>query len=150
MKKILLLLLAALLFAGCETVDSLNDGKDTVKKLLEGAEWAQGRSSLIINGKKFESDALGTVCAVYSYAGIKLPEENDTLLLMLEEKKLLFSRGVPLPGDILFADGKCIGMVVRSNGKTGETVYLGADSRGYITYISTMRKIKLFGRGAGL
>lgn len=151
MKRLLFILIsAAVLCFGCSSAPQAVENTDVVKKLLEGAEWAEGRASLIVNGKKYNADSTGLVCAVYSYAGLSLPDDSAGMLQLLDENKLLYTRGIPMPGDILFEEGNCVGMAVKVNGKKGDILYLGYDREKGISLISTKQKFRQIGRGSML
>lgn len=151
MKRLLFIMIATvILCSGCSSAPGTVENADVVKKLLEGADWAEGRPSLIVNGKKYNADSTGLVCAVYSYAGLTLPCDSALMLQLLDENKLLYTRGMPMPGDILFVDGCCVGMAVKVNGKKGDILYIGYDSKKGISFISTKQKFRQIGRGSML
>ena len=126
--------------------------KDTVgltqkqKQLVDAAYWAKGRTSLTVNGKKFKMDCSGVVRAIYQKAGIDLARDFNKykgggvqrIHETLRSKGLIYRPTIPVPGDLIFWDntydanhnGRAddvlshIGMVVSSNKKTGEIIYI--------------------------
>ncbi len=116
------------------------------KQLVEAANWAKGRSSLVVNGKKFKMDCSGVVSAIYQKAGINLTKDFNKykgggvqrIHETLRSKGLIYRPTVPVPGDIIFWDntydanhnGRAddvlshIGMVVSSDKRSGEVTYV--------------------------
>jgi len=116
------------------------------KQLVEAAYWAKGKKSLSVNGKKYNFDCSGVVGAIFQKAGIDITQDYSKykgggvqrIHETLRNKGLIYRPSLPAPGDILFWDntydanrnGRAddtlshIGMVVSSNKKTGETVYV--------------------------
>ncbi|MBR4159091.1 MAG: C40 family peptidase [Spirochaetia bacterium] len=116
------------------------------KQLVEAAYWAKGKTSLSVNGKKYKMDCSGVVSAIYQKAGIDLTKDFkkykgggvQRIHETLRSKGLTYRPTVPVPGDILFWDntydanknGRAddtlshIGMVVSSDKRTGEVVYI--------------------------
>jgi hypothetical protein len=82
------------------------------EKLLEGADKMLGKTETVVRGKKFEADCIGTVRAIYYYAGIDLAADFELysgngvarLFKILKSKKLLYKTELPQPGDIIFWD----------------------------------------------
>lgn len=134
--------------SGTSTATTASDTNisSTQKKLVEAANWAKGRTTLVVNGKKYNTDCSGVVSAIYKKAGIDINKEYgkykgggvQRLHQILRDKGLLYNTKLPQPGDLLFWDNTYdannnhkaddglthIGMVVSSNKKTGETVYV--------------------------
>ncbi|MBO7430486.1 MAG: C40 family peptidase [Spirochaetia bacterium] len=170
-----ILLLSAILFSSCETIQifdypakkhALDKGaakgiaeaapksipKDVKgltsrqKQLVEAAYWAKGKTSLSVNGKKYRMDCSGVVSAIYMKAGVDLTIDFkkykgggvQRIHETLRSKGLVYRPSVPVPGDILFWDntydanknGRAddvlshIGMVVSSDKRSGEVVYV--------------------------
>ena len=116
------------------------------KQLVEAANWAKGRRYLTVNGQRFRMDCSGVVRAIYFKAGIDLAKDFNKykgggvqrIHATMQAKGLLYRPTVPVPGDILFWDNTYdanhngrsddvlshIGMVVSSNKKSGEVVYV--------------------------
>jgi len=116
------------------------------KQLVDAAKWAKGRTYLTVDGKKFRMDCSGVVRAIYQKAGINLARDFkkytgggvQRIHKTLYSKGLIYRPTVPVPGDILFWDntydanrnGRAddvlshIGMVVSSNKRTGEVIYV--------------------------
>lgn len=111
-----------LTYSGCLTLvtgDALTTPREdeqqykAVKvKLLSGAEAVLGTKPMNINGKKFNMDCIGTVLAIYYYAGIDLTRDfhkysgNGVSILykILQEQNLTYDTKHPRPGDIIFFD----------------------------------------------
>ena len=116
------------------------------KQLVEAAYWAKGKTSLSVNGKKYKMDCSGVVRAIYQKAGIDLAQDFkkykgggvQRIHETLRSKGLTYRPTVPVPGDLIFWDntydanknGRAddvlshIGMVVTSDKRTGEVVYV--------------------------
>lgn len=116
------------------------------KQLVDAANWAKGRNYLTINGHRFKMDCSGVIRAIYFKAGIDLAQDfnkykgGGTMRIheTLRSKGLIYRPTVPVPGDILFWDNTYdanhngrsddmlshIGMVVSSDKKTGNVVYV--------------------------
>ena len=80
--------------------------------LVESAEWALGRNSLMVNGRRFNLDCTGVVLAVYYRSGIDLTRNLGSytgggvqrLNSYLKDLGLLYKPEIPAPGDLLFWD----------------------------------------------
>ena len=116
------------------------------KQLVEAANWAKGRNYLTVNGTRFKMDCSGVIRAIYFKAGIDLAKDfnkyrgggTQRIHETLRVKGLIYRPTVPVPGDILFWDNTYdanhngrsddmlshIGMVVSSDKKTGNVVYV--------------------------
>ena len=116
------------------------------KQLVEAANWAKGRNYLTINGHRFRMDCSGVIRAIYFKAGIDLAKDfnkykgggTQRIHETLRVKGLIYRPTVPVPGDILFWDNTYdanhngrsddmlshIGMVVSSDKKSGDVVYV--------------------------
>ena len=116
------------------------------KQLVEAANWAKGRKSLSVDGKKFNMDCSGVVGAIYQKAGIDITKDYykykgggvQRIHETMRARGLLYRPKLPAPGDILFWDntydanrnGRAddtlshIGMVVSVDKRTGDTVYV--------------------------
>ena len=116
------------------------------KQLVEAANWAKGKKYLTINGQRFRMDCSGVVRAIYFKAGIDLAQDFNKykgggvqrIHATMQAKGLIYRPTVPVPGDILFWDNTYdanhngrsddvlshIGMVVSSDKKTGNVVYV--------------------------
>ena len=116
------------------------------KQLVEAANWAKGRKYLTVNGQRFKMDCSGVVRAIYFKAGIDLAQDFNKykgggvqrIHATMQAKGLIYRPTVPVPGDILFWDNTYdanhngqsddvlshIGMVVSSDKKTGNVVYV--------------------------
>ena len=116
------------------------------KQLVEAANWAKGKKYLTINGQRFRMDCSGVVRAIYFKAGIDLAKDFNKykgggvqrIHATMQAKGLIYRPTVPVPGDILFWDNTYdanhngrsddvlshIGMVVSSDKKTGNVVYV--------------------------
>ena len=116
------------------------------KQLVEAANWAKGRRYITIDGHRFRMDCSGVIRAIYYKAGIDLAQDfnkykgGGTMRIheTLRSKGLIYRPSVPVPGDILFWDNTYdanhngrsddmlshIGMVVSSNKKSGNVVYV--------------------------
>ena len=97
-----------------ETGEALSDEQLTRKqvRLLEAANWAEGRSNVSNNGRRFSLDCSGVVSAIYWRAGIDLQAAyplytgNGVTRIhrYLGDKDLLYRPEEPAPGDIIFWD----------------------------------------------
>ena len=116
------------------------------KQLVEAANWAKGKRYLTVNGQRFKMDCSGVVRAIYFKAGIDLAQDFNKykgggvqrIHATMQAKGLIYRPAVPVPGDILFWDNTYdanhngrsddilshIGMVVSSDKKTGNVVYV--------------------------
>jgi len=116
------------------------------KQLVEAANWAKGKKYLTINGQRFRMDCSGVISAIYYKAGIDLAKDFNKykgggvqrIHATMQAKGLIYRPTVPVPGDILFWDNTYdanhngrsddvlshIGMVVSSDKKTGNVVYV--------------------------
>ena len=116
------------------------------KQLVEAANWAKGRRYITIDGHRFKMDCSGVIRAIYFKAGIDLAKDfnkysgGGTMRIheTLRSRGLIYRPTVPVPGDILFWDNTYdanhngrsddmlshIGMVVSSNKKSGNVVYV--------------------------
>ena len=116
------------------------------KQLVDAANWAKGRNYMTINGQRFKMDCSGVIRAIYYKAGIDLAKDfnkyrgggTQRIHETLRSKGLIYRPVVPVPGDILFWDNTYdanhngrsddllshIGMVVSSDKKTGNVVYV--------------------------
>ena len=124
-------------------------------KLVEAADWMEGRTSLNINGRSFGLDCTGIVLAAYWYAGIDLARDFGRysgngvrrLYYYLDDQNLLYNTDLPSPGDIIFWDNTWdanengeaddththVGMMVSLNRDTGAGTYLHYNySRGIV------------------
>jgi hypothetical protein len=147
--RILTVLFSILLFSSCATVNQIEPAEsslpDLQEDLVDSAQWALGRKSLVVKGRKFRMDCSGVVQAIYYKSGIDLKDLISRysgggvrrLYSHLDEQDLLYRTDRPVPGDILFWDNSYdqnrdgiindelthMGMVVSSD-ETGETVYI--------------------------
>ncbi|MDC7221796.1 MAG: CHAP domain-containing protein [Spirochaetales bacterium] len=148
------------LLASCASFSSENPQEDqallvensslnltsTQAKLIEAADWMEGRRSLKINGRTFGLDCTGIVLAAYWYAGIDLAKDFGSytgngvrrLYYYLDDKALLYNTDLPHPGDIIFWDNTWdangnevaddshthVGMIVSMDRSTGAGTYL--------------------------
>ena len=116
------------------------------KQLVEAANWAKGKKYLTINGHRFRMDCSGVISAIYYKAGIDLAKDFNKykgggvqrIHATMQAKGIIYRPTVPVPGDILFWDNTYdanhngrsddvlshIGMVVSSDKKTGNVVYV--------------------------
>ena len=84
----------------------------TQKRLLAGARYVLGKTSLEVNGQHFNYDCSGTILAIYAYAGINLGRRFarytgggvERIYKIMQAHKLLYSSYYPQPGDIIFWD----------------------------------------------
>ncbi len=84
----------------------------TQEALIDAAHWAEGRSNVSNNGKKFKMDCSGVISALYWRAGIDLqscyPRYTGNgvarIYQCMEDEELLYRPEEPAPGDILFWD----------------------------------------------
>jgi hypothetical protein len=82
------------------------------KKLIEGAAKYYKASELNVNGKNFNMDCSGLVCAIYYYAGIDIQNYyeqykgtgTERIYQLLKKNRLLKKNWLPKPGDIIFWD----------------------------------------------
>lgn len=116
------------------------------KQLVDAANWAKGRNYLTVNGMRFRMDCSGVIRAIYYKAGIDLAKDfnkyrgggTQRIHEILRAKGLIYKPAIPVPGDILFWDNTYdanhngqsddmlshIGMVVSSDKKSGDVVYV--------------------------
>ncbi len=84
----------------------------TQEKLLEGARYFEGKSSLSYKGRSFTYDCSGTILAIYYYAGIDLQKRFGRysgsgvarIYAIMRADGLLYSTSYPEVGDIIFWD----------------------------------------------
>ncbi|MBN1798808.1 MAG: hypothetical protein JW822_09525 [Spirochaetales bacterium] len=130
--------LCLILFASCSSLRGYNYSQQhtsrTQNLLVEGAHKLLGVNKLVVRGKKFTRDCVGTVSAIYYYAGIDLIKGYSkysgggvtSLYTYLKANNLIYRTKNPRIGDIIFwnntvdkdGDGKMddglthVGMVV--------------------------------------
>ncbi|MBN2653092.1 MAG: CHAP domain-containing protein [Spirochaetales bacterium] len=83
-----------------------------VNKIVEAAYQLEGKKTLVVNEKKFNSDCTGAIAAVYHNAGIDLYKYIQKykgngvtrLYNLLSDYKLLHFSSFPRVGDIIFWD----------------------------------------------
>jgi len=118
---------------------------ETQEKVVEGANWALGRTTLNVNGRIFNLDCSGTVMAVYYYAGIDLSRDfgkysgggTSRIYQYLDDKKLLYNTLNPVPGDIIFWDNTfdSNGDGIRNDYLTHMGIVVEVSELGTITYL---------------
>jgi hypothetical protein len=118
---------------------------ETQEKLLEGANWALGKTKLTVNGKRFNLDCSGTVMAVYYYAGIDLSKDFEKyrgggtarIYQYLDDNALIYDTEMPVPGDIIFWDNTydSNGDGVRNDKLTHMGMVVDVSEEGTITYL---------------
>lgn len=117
----------------------------TQRKLLAGARYVLGKTSLDINGQRFTYDCSGTILAIYAYAGINLGRRFSRytgsgvtrIYKIMQANKLLYTTYYPQPGDIVFWDNT---YDENENGKwddelTHAGMVVGVSPNGEISYI---------------
>jgi hypothetical protein len=117
----------------------------TQQRLIAGARYVLGKTSLEINGQHFTYDCAGTILAIYAYAGINLGRRfaNYTgggvsrIYQIMRANKLLYTSYYPQPGDIIFWDNT---YDENGNGKwddelTHAGMVVGVSPNGEISYI---------------
>ncbi|HUX21299.1 MAG TPA: CHAP domain-containing protein [Spirochaetia bacterium] len=115
------------------------------QRLLAGARYVLGKTSLEVNGQHFTYDCAGTILAIYAYAGINLGRRfaNYTgggvsrIYQIMNANKLLYTSYYPQPGDIIFWDNT---YDENGNGKwddelTHAGMVVGVSPNGEISYI---------------
>ena len=133
-----------------------------IDRLLENARWVQNCKTLSVNGRRYNMDCSGVICAIYARAGIDLTKEYSRytgggvqrIHKYLSSKGLIYQTEKPVPGDLIFWDDTWdanknrkdddelthIGMVVSCDDRTGNIVYVHYNS--YYNKI-TMEKMNL-------
>ncbi|MDA3956668.1 NlpC/P60 family protein [Oceanispirochaeta sp.] len=114
--------LVVMVLQSCSTVPGAAGEAMTMKEdqeitkiqedLIDSAQWALGRKSLEINGRKFNMDCSGVVMAVYYKAEIDLQPflrsysggGVQRLYEFMEDRQLLYKQPHLEPGDLLFWD----------------------------------------------
>lgn len=82
------------------------------ERLLAGARFVLGKTSLEVDGRHFNYDCSGTILAIYAYAGINLGRRFSRytgggvtrIYKIMRANKLLYTAYYPEPGDIIFWD----------------------------------------------
>jgi hypothetical protein len=136
-----------LYFTSCATVygSPAAVSTDTQSLLVEGAHTLLGVDKLVVRGKRFTRDCVGTICAIYYYAGIDLAGGlvNYTgggvtrMYKYLNAHKLIYRTQNPRIGDIIFwnntvdkdGDGKM------DDGLTHVGMVVGVREDGTIDYV---------------
>jgi hypothetical protein len=144
---------------------------DTQLLLVEGAHKLLGVDKLVVRGKKFTRDCVGTVCAIYYYAGIDLIKGYSkysgggvtSLYKYLKAHKLIYKTKNPRIGDIIFwnntvdkdGDGKMddglthVGMVVATR-EDGTIDYIHNDyKQGIVIAHMNLKKPDIMGEIRG-
>lgn len=81
-------------------------------RLVEGADSLIGKQDLFVRGKHFTWDCVGTVLAIYWYAGVDLARDFDQytgngvarLYKSLAAENLIYAARYPFSGDLVFWD----------------------------------------------
>ncbi|MDC7232989.1 MAG: NlpC/P60 family protein [Spirochaetales bacterium] len=152
----LLLILTSLLLFSCasvplESVPDENPRPETgeisgiQKDLVQSADWALGRKSLVVDGRKFNLDCSGVVLAVYHKSGSDLQSflggysggGVQRLYAFMEDNQLLYKQPVLAPGDLLFWDNT---YDKNNDGETNDYLthvgmVVSSDNQGNIEYI---------------
>lgn len=130
--------------------NAFSTGKETPlsplqTRLVESADWALGRRTLQVKGRRFNQDCSGVVTAIYYRAGVDLTGEAagyagggvERLYSLLEAEDLLYLPEIPAPGDLLFWDDSfdADGNGKRDDPLTHMGMVVAADPAGNIRYI---------------
>jgi len=115
------------------------------QRLLEGARFVEGKSSLSVRGKSFTYDCSGTILAIYYYAGINLAAQFNRytgggvtrIYKIMSANNLLYTSYYPQPGDIIFWDNTYDenGDGLWDDPLTHAGMVVGVSSNGEISYI---------------
>ena len=144
MKRVAVFSVLVMLFPSCVTAQE-TENRDKIDRIVEAAYALDGKTEVVVGGRRFNSDCSGLIYGLYSAAGIDLQSavaryKGDgvkRIYQLMDENGLLYYAWVPVPGDLIFWDN-----TYDKNGDGRENDYLthigvvvSVEDDGQISYI---------------